>query len=63
MGCHTVAFPTAELHADEGETSLYERRFIVDDYLHAIEYADESSCHKNQACLLLSVTCHPQYLH
>ena len=50
MGCHTVAFPTAGLHADEAETSLYEGRFIVDTGLPAIEYVDECSCLKNHAC-------------
>jgi|CXWL01.1.fsa_nt_gi hypothetical protein len=63
MGCHTVAFSTAGLHADEAETFLCERRFSVDTYLPAVEYVDECSCHKNQACCLLLMTFHPQYLH
>ncbi len=63
MRCYTVAFSTAGLHADEAETSLCERRFIVDAYLPAVEYVDECSCHKNHACCLLLMTFHPQYLH
>ena len=63
MACPTVAFSTAALYEDEAETSLCERRFGIDDYLPAIEYIDKCSCHKKQACCLLIVTCHPQYLH
>jgi hypothetical protein len=63
MVCPTVAFSTAALHEDAAETPLCERRFGIDDYIPAIEYIDECSCHKNRACCLLLVTCRPQYLH
>jgi hypothetical protein len=63
MVCPTVAFSTAELYEGDAETSLCQRRFGIDDYLPAIEYIEQCSCHKNQACCLLLVTCHPQYLH
>jgi len=47
MGCHTVAFSTAGLHAGEAETFLCKRRFSVDIYLPAVEYVDECACHEN----------------